>query len=197
MRRLGSICVYCGASNNIRPEYEAVAIALGQELSRRDIGLVYGGGSVGLMGTLARTAREGGCSVVGVIPESLTTRELMGEQIGELIVVESMHERKAIMSSLSDAFVALPGGFGTMDELFEAITWGQLGIHAKPIGLLNVEGYFDPILQWIERGVQEGFVNPQHRKLLTVDLEPAALIDRLATYEPPPGLIKRLDLDEA
>jgi len=197
MNRLSSVCVFCGASSAVRPEYEAVAVALGQELCRRNLGLVYGGGSVGLMGALARTARDGGCSVVGVIPESLTTRELMGDPIGELIVVESMHERKAIMASLADAFVALPGGFGTMDELFEAITWGQLGIHTKPIGLLNVGGYFDSILQWIERGVEEGFVNPQHRKLVTVDLEPASLIERLEQYVPPPGLIKRLDLDEA
>ncbi len=135
--------------------------------------------------------------MVGVIPESLTTREIMGEKIGELIVVETMHERKAIMASLADAFVAMPGGFGTMDELFEAITWGQLGIHAKPIGLLNIRGYFDPVLQWIEHGVAEGFVRPQHRSLLTVDVEPAALLDRLAVAQPPPGLLTQLDLNEA
>ncbi len=197
MNRLNSVCVFCGANQPARPEYEAGAIAMGRELSRRNLGLVYGGGSVGLMGALARAARDNGGNVVGVIPESLTTREIMGEKIGELIVVETMHERKAIMASLADAFVAMPGGFGTMDELFEAITWGQLGIHAKPIGLLNIRGYFDSVLQWIEHGVAEGFVRPQHRGLLTVDVEPASLLDRLAVVQPPPGLLTQVNLDEA
>ena len=146
-----------------RMSYRLAAETLGRELVRRDIGLVYGGGSVGLMGVLARTVHERGGDVLGVIPEPLTTREMAGDNIGETIVVETMHERKALMNEHSDAFIALPGGFGTLDELFEAITWGQLGIHRKPIGLLNVDGYFDPLLQWIDHRSRKGFVRPHHR----------------------------------
>jgi uncharacterized protein (TIGR00730 family) len=196
MNDLSSICVFCGANSGQHPVYVEAAVALGQELGRRQIGLVYGGGSVGLMGALARAARESGVHVVGVIPESLTTRELMGEKIGELIVVESMHERKAIMASLADAFIALPGGFGTLEELFEVITWSQLGIHAKPIGLLNIEGFFNPLLRFIDHGVVEGFIRIQHRDLAIIGDEPAELIDRLQVYQAPPGLIKWLNIDE-
>lgn len=197
MRDLGSICVFCGASMGARPEYQAAAVALGREMGRRRLGLVYGGGSVGLMGALAHAAQAAGCNVVGVIPESLTNRELMGDQIGELLVVETMHERKAIMASLADAFLALPGGFGTLDELFEMITWGQLGIHSKPLGLLNVEGYFDPLMEWVEGGISEGFVRPHHRELIVIGDEPAALIDRMQNHTPPPGLVKWLGVDDA
>src|SRR5690606_16163160 len=145
-RSFSQIGVFCGASEGISPCYAEAARALGRELGQRKLGMVYGAGSVGLMGIVARTVRDHGCPIVGVIPDILMTRELMGEQIGELIVVDTMHERKALMASMADAFVILPGGFGTLDELFEIITWGQLGLHTKPIGLLNVEGFFDSLL---------------------------------------------------
>ncbi len=193
---LSSVCVFCGANAGQRSVYTKAAVALGQALGEHKLGLVYGGGSVGLMGIIARSAQDSGCRVVGVIPESLTTQELMGEKIGELIIVDSMHERKAIMASLADAFIAMPGGFGTLDELFEMITWGQLGIHAKPVGLLNVDNYYDPLLQLIDRSVDEGFILASHRQLVVVDHDPSALIKRLAVYQAPPGLVKRVNLDE-
>jgi uncharacterized protein (TIGR00730 family) len=185
---LKTICVFCGSNAGTRPIYSEVAVAVGQELAARGMRLVYGGGSVGLMGDVARAARDSGCTVLGIIPEHLTTRELMGYPIGELMVVTSMHERKAKMAELSDAFIALPGGFGTLDELFEAITWGQLGLHNKPIGLLNVAGYFDLLIRFIDASVDEGFIRPQHRQLFLVDEKPARLLARLATHQPPPGL---------
>jgi uncharacterized protein (TIGR00730 family) len=197
MSGLRWVAVFCGANAGSRPLYGEMAAALGQELARRGCGLVYGGGSVGLMGALARSVRDSGGAVVGIIPGPLTAREVMGEQIGELRVVESMHERKAAMAALADGFVALPGGFGTLDELFEAITWGQLGIHGKPVGLFNIAGYFDPLLTFIDQAAAEGFIRPQHRQLVVVETTPAALLDRLAAYQPPPGLVRWLDLDKA
>lgn len=194
---LSQIGVFCGAGSGMSPRYAEAAKAMGSELGRRKLGLVYGGGSIGLMGIVARTARDHGCSIVGVIPDILTTSELMGNQIGELIVVETMHERKALMASMADAFVALPGGFGTLDELFEVITWGQLGLHAKPIGLLNVEGFFDALLAYIDQCVAQGFIRPHHRRLFIVDEDPAALLDRLRVYEPPPSLFQTDGLDRA
>ena len=195
MNHLGSVCVFCGASMGGHPRYQEAAIALGQELGRRRMGLVYGGGSIGLMGALARAAQESGSSVVGVVPEMLAPGEIMGERIGELIVVDTIHERKAIMASLSDAFVTLPGGFGTLDELFEMVTWGQVGIHAKPVGLLNVGGYFDSLLQWVEHGIEQGFIRPHHQELIVIDTKPAALIERLQNHTPPPGIVQRLSID--
>jgi cytokinin riboside 5'-monophosphate phosphoribohydrolase len=197
MNELSAVCVFCGASMGAQSVYEKAAIAMGKELGRRRLALVYGGGSVGLMSVLARTAQKSGCSVMGVIPASLTGRELMGDQIGELIVVETTHERKAIMASMSDAFVALPGGFGTLDELFEMVTWAQLGIHAKPVGLLNVAGYFDPLLQWVDRGIEQGFIRSRYRELMLADNEPAALLDRLQVHTLPPGLVQWLSLEDA
>jgi cytokinin riboside 5'-monophosphate phosphoribohydrolase len=190
---LKTICVFCGANMGNTPRYAEMAVALGLELAARGMDLVYGGGSVGLMGVVARTVRDHGrdqgSAVVGIIPEHLTTQELMGFPIGELIVVETMLERKAQMAARADAFVALPGGFGTLDELFEAITWGQIGLHNKPIGLLNVEGFFDALIAYVEHCVAEGFIRPQHRQLFLVDDEPARLLDRLASHQPPPGLV--------
>jgi len=174
-----------------------IAEALGRELGRRGLRLVYGGGSVGLMGAIARAAHSAGAEVIGVIPAPLTAREVMGQKIGELIVVDTMHARKATMASLADGFIALPGGLGTMDELAEALTWGQLGIHAKPIGLLNVNGYYDPLLRWIDHGVAEGFIRPHHRQLVVEGTEPAGLIEQLAQHVPPPGIVKWMDLDKA
>ena len=135
--------------------------------------------------------------MIGVIPEGLTTRELMGRPIGELTVVATMHERKALMAALSDAVVALPGGFGTLDELFEAITWGQIGLHHKPIGLLNVAGYFDALVGFIDHSVPEGFIRPQHRDLFLVDADIAQLLDRLADYQPPPSFVAVQGLERA
>lgn len=197
MKQLTNLCVYCGASPGSHPIYEQTARAMGEELVRRGIGLVYGGGSVGLMGTIAQTVITNGGKVTGVIPHSLKTKELAGAIFGELITVNTMHERKAIMAQLSDGFIAMPGGFGTLEELFEAITWGQLGIHTKPVGLLNVHHYFDPLLQWVEQAVGQGFVRPQHQKLVLVADEPAALIEQMMAYEPPAGLVRWLDLDKA
>ena len=189
MNELNTVCVFCGANTGADPRYLDAAAAFGEELGRRGMALVYGGGSVGLMGAVARAAQSAGVSVIGVIPTGLTSRELMGQAIGELTVVETMHERKALMASLSDAVVALPGGFGTLDELFEAITWGQIGLHAKPIGLLNVAGYFDALIAFVDHGVREGFIRLRHRDLFLVDDDPARLLDRLAVHQPPVGLV--------
>lgn len=197
MNSFKNICVFCGASLGQGPIYQAAAQALGVEMNRRHIGLIYGGGGVGLMGTIARAVLAGGGAVTGVIPGPLKTKELSGEILGDLITVHTMHERKATMTQLADGFIAIPGGFGTLDELFEAITWGQLGIHSKPIGLLNVNGYFTPLLQWIETALTEGFVRTQHRNLIVVADEPATLIDLMVAHEPPPTLVKWLDLNEA
>lgn len=197
MNELKTVCVFCGANAGNQPVYVQMAVALGQELAARAMTLVYGGGSVGLMGEVARTVRDGGSPVVGFIPEHLTTEELMGYPIGELVVVQTMHERKAKMAEMADAFVALPGGFGTLDELFEAITWGQLGLHQKPIGLLNVAGFFDPLVRYIDHCLEQGFIRPQHRGLFLVDDQPARLLDRLAAYLPPSGLATPEGLERA
>jgi uncharacterized protein (TIGR00730 family) len=197
MNELKTICVFCGGNAGGRPIYAEMAVALGKELAAREIGLVYGGGSVGLMGQIANAALEAGTSVIGFIPEHLTGKETMGYAIGELFVVATMHERKAKMAELSDAFVAMPGGFGTLDELFEAITWGQIGLHDKPIGLLNVDGFFDPLITYIDHCVTEGFIRPRHRELFVVESEPARLLDRLATHQPPAGLVTREGLERA
>lgn len=197
MNPLTQVCVFCGASSGQNPIYQAMAQALGVEMARRDIGLVYGGGSVGLMGTIARTVVNNGGKVTGVIPGALKTKELAGDIFGELITVNTMHERKALMARLADGFIAMPGGFGTLDELFEVITWGQLGIHTKPVGLLNVNHYFAPLLEWVEQALAEGFVRPRHRNLIIVADEPAVLIDQMVAYEPPAGLVQWLDLDKS
>lgn len=192
MNTLTSICVFCGASSGAQHIYTEAAQRLGREMVQRRMGLVYGGGSVGLMGTVAQTVLDGGMPVTGVIPRALQPRELAGESIGALHVVDSMHERKLLMARYADAFIALPGGFGTMDELFEVVTWGQLGIQRKAIGLLNVNGYWDPLLAWIEHALHEQFIRAHHRDLIVVADEPAALLDRLAAHEPPAGLTKWL-----
>lgn len=187
MNSIRSVCVFCGAQSGGKDIYRLTAEALGRELVSRGIKLVYGAGSIGLMGVVARTVHERGGEVLGIIPEPLTTREMAGETIGETMVVQTMHERKSLMNDYCDAFIAMPGGFGTMDELFEAITWGQLGIHRKPIGLLNVNRYFDPVLQWIDLAVREGFIRPQHRQLFLAGDDPSLLIERLALMQLPPA----------
>jgi uncharacterized protein (TIGR00730 family) len=184
------ICVFCGSTSGRRPEYAAAARALGAELARRGIGLVTGGGHVGLMGAVADGALEAGGEAIGVIPRALMDRELGHRGMTELRVVETMHDRKALMAELSDGFAALPGGIGTLEELFEAWTWSGLGIHRKPVGILDVGGYWEPILAMGERMVAEGFLLPHLRASLLVAGEPGALIDAMVRYEPPPSRLE-------
>ena len=190
MNHFTNICVYCGSSPGRSLIYQEAAIALGEELAQRGIGLVYGGGNVGLMGTLACAVANAGGQVTGIIPGSLLPKELVGETIGDQVLVGSMHERKAQMIALADGFIALPGGYGTLDELFETITWAQLGIHSKPIGLLNVAGYFDALIQWIDHAVAEQLIRPEHRQLLVTAASPAALLEMMTQQQPPAGLTK-------
>ena len=193
---LRSICVYCGSSFGTHTDFQTAALALGQLLAERKIDLVYGGGSVGLMGVIAQAVYEGGANVRGIIPRSLQPKELSGTTYGELIVVETMHERKALMAEHADGFIAIPGGFGTLDELFETVTWGQLGIHSKPIGLLNVRGYFDPLLAWIDQAIEQGFVRARHRELLVVSDSAADLIDQMNAHQTPPSAVKWMSMNE-
>jgi hypothetical protein len=180
-----NICVFAGSSAGKRPSYKVAAQALGEELAHRDIGLVYGGASVGLMGALADAVMANGGSVIGVMPQSLSDLEIAHAGLTELRIVASMHERKAAMAELSDAFVALPGGIGSLEESFEALTWSQLGIHRKPIGLLNVEGFYDGLEKFLDHLVAESFVKPIHRNILLSDSEPGRLIERLLAADLP------------
>jgi uncharacterized protein (TIGR00730 family) len=179
-----SVCVFCGASPGADPAYAAAASAFGALLARTGRRLVYGGGHVGLMGAVADAALAGGGTVVGVIPQSLVEREVAHSSLTELRVVGSMHERKALMAELSDGFVALPGGIGTLEELFEVWTWGQLGLHRKPYGLLNVARFYDPLLAVLDHLVTQRFVRREHRDLVLVDEEPERLVERMARFEP-------------
>lgn len=181
-----SICVFCGSSTGRRDTYTAAARAMAAEMVRRELTLVYGAGDVGLMGVLADAVLAAGGWVIGVIPRGLVLREVAHQGLTELHVVESMHERKALMAELSDAFIALPGGIGTLEELCEVLTWAQLGIHAKPVGLLNVEGYFAPLISMLDHAVAEGFMKPDHRRLLLGETGVAALLDACAAYRPIP-----------
>ena len=181
MNPIRSACVYCGAQNGILPEYSEAARRTAAALAERDLTLVYGGGSIGLMGILADAMLDCGGRVIGIIPRHLTAREIAHAGLTELHVVESMHERKALMMELSDVFIALPGGIGTLEELFEVLTWSQLGLHAKPCGLLNVRGYYDTLIALLDHAVEQHFLKPQHRDLLRVDDDAARLIDGLAT----------------
>jgi uncharacterized protein (TIGR00730 family) len=180
-----SLCVFCGSSVGNRPEYAAAAAEVGRLLGQRGIRLVYGAGNVGLMGILADAALVAGGEVIGVIPQMLVDRELAHRGITELRIVGTMHERKALMAELSDAFLALPGGLGTFEELCEALTWSQLGIHAKPCGALNVGGYFDHLSQLLDHAKQEGYVPAANRDLLIVHDHAAELLDRLVQGLPP------------
>jgi uncharacterized protein (TIGR00730 family) len=179
------VCVFAGSAAGRRPEYAAAARSLASELVARDLGLVYGGGSVGLMGVLADAVRERGGEVIGVIPAPLATKELVHTGLTELKVVGGMHERKATMAALADAFVALPGGLGTLEETLEMLTWVQLGIHAKPVGVFNVAGYFDPLVQMLTLAVREGFLLRENFVLLVAGDSAAELLDRFATWRPP------------
>jgi uncharacterized protein (TIGR00730 family) len=190
MRRL---CVFCGSSAGGSPEYAEAAGAFGRLMGRHGLGLVYGGGHVGLMGVLADAVLGAGGEAIGVIPQALVDRELAHSGLTELRVVDTMHQRKALMADLSDAFVALPGGYGTADELFEILTWAQLGIHQKPIGLVNVQGFFDPLVAWIDRCVRTGFIRPQHRDLLAISADSEHLLEVLSRHEPAPQVPKWID----
>ena len=183
---MNRICIFCGSSTGTRSIYADAARAMGQALLRRRIGLVYGGGNVGLMGTVADVVMQGGGEVIGVIPEALVTRELAHGDITQLIIVHSMHERKAKMAELSDAFIAMPGGYGTFEEFCEIITWAQLGLHRKPCALLNVDGYYDALLMLFDRAVEEGFLRPTNRRLVIEETDPYRLLEALASYTPPP-----------
>ncbi|HXR45088.1 MAG TPA: TIGR00730 family Rossman fold protein [Pseudolysinimonas sp.] len=183
MRR---VCVFSGSSSGVRPEYRRAAEALGQTLAARRIGLVYGGAQVGLMGAVADAALAAGGEVIGVIPEALVAKEIAHPGLTELRVVASMHQRKALMADLADAFIALPGGWGTLEEFFEVLTWAQLGLHRKPCGLLNVGGYFDGLLAFAGHAVAEGFVRPDHRELIVVAGGAAEMLERLGQHRPPP-----------
>ena len=178
-----AICVYCGSSSGRHPEYAEQARAFGTEMARRGIALVYGGGKVGLMGAVADGARAAGGEVVGVIPQALVERELAHDGLTELHVVESLHERKALMAELADAFVALPGGFGTLDELMEQLTWSQLGLHAKPVGLLDVEDYWRPLIAFARHATEEGFVREADLASIAVAGDAGALLDQLERLE--------------
>jgi uncharacterized protein (TIGR00730 family) len=183
-RRLGAITVFCGSNHGADPAYTAAAVALGTALAERDIGLVYGGGDVGLMGEVADAVLAGGGRVTGVIPQHLWDKEVGHSGLTELLVVESMHERKLAMADRADAFIALPGGVGTFEELFEAITWTQLGIHEKPVGLLDVAGFYAPLRAFLDQTVAAGFLKPGHRSMIVEADEPEAMIDALAAWEP-------------
>jgi uncharacterized protein (TIGR00730 family) len=184
---LKSVCVFCGSRFGARPEYRAEAMALGRALAARDLTLVYGGGSVGLMGCVADAVLAAGGRVIGVIPEALATKEVAHAGLTELRVVPSMHARKAQMAELADAFVGLPGGFGTFEELFEIVTWAQLGLHAKPVGLLNTAGFFDSLLGLVDHAVREGFILARHRESLVTAASASDLLDRLETRRPQPS----------
>lgn len=180
------ICVFCGASPGRRSAYRALATTVGAGLAERGIGVVYGGGRVGLMGALADAALAAGGEVIGVIPRRLVDRELAHPGLSQLLVVGSLHERKARMSDLADGFIALPGGLGTLEELAEVASWAQLELHDKPIGLLGLDEYWAPLLAWLDHAVAEGFIAPDHRRLIAVDPDLAALLKRFDAWRPPP-----------
>ena len=189
------ICVFCGSNLGSRPAYAEAARRMGTALAVRGIGLVYGGGRVGLMGVVADAALAARGEVIGVIPEALAAREVAHVGLSELRVVDSMHTRKAMMADLAAAFVALPGGYGTLEEFCEVLTWAQLGLHQKPCGLLNVEGYYDPLLSLLDHAVRERFLHPAHRSLVLEGQDPDLLLDLLTRYQPP-ALERWIDQDE-
>lgn len=182
--RFQRICVYCGSAKGRKPSYQDAAVELGKELVERGIDLVYGGGSIGLMGLVSHAVHDGGRHVIGVIPRSLMPREVTGEPVGEVRAVSGMHERKAEMARFADAFIALPGGYGTLEELLEVITWAQLGIHKKPVGLLNVDGFYDPLLSFIDMAVNEGFIKEDARRIVISAPTAKELVLKLEEYVP-------------
>ncbi len=185
--RLTRLCVFCGTNAGSRPDYRTAARELGSLLAEEGIELVYGGASVGIMGELADAVQEGGGHVTGIIPQQLIQKEAAHRGIPDLIVVASMHQRKSQMADLSDGFIALPGGIGTLEGFFEILTWGQLGIHAKPCAILNTAGYFDGLTAFLDHAVREGFLTAAHRGTIMVETSPGTLLERLRAYEPPEG----------
>lgn len=174
------LCVFCGSRTGAPPIYADETRRLGVAMVKRGFGLVFGAGNIGLMGVLADAVRDAGGATIGVIPNALVARELAHQQLTDLRIVESMHDRKALMAGLSHAFLAIPGGFGTLDELFEILTWAQLGIHEKPIGLLNINGFFDPLLAWIDRAIAQDFVKEKNRELLIVERDVDVMLERIS-----------------
>jgi uncharacterized protein (TIGR00730 family) len=185
MASINSICIYCGSSPGRLEAYSSAACALAAALVRRDIRLVYGGASIGVMGMVANQVLKLGGEVIGVIPKALAHKEVAHHHLTELHVTESMHDRKMLMAELSDGFIALPGGIGTLEELFEIWTWAQLGFHQKPCGLLNVEGYYDSLIKFLDHVLAEQFVKPHHHGMLMVESDPDALLERYVHYQPP------------
>jgi uncharacterized protein (TIGR00730 family) len=190
------VCVFCGSSPGARPAYGDAAEELARLLVEEGIGVVYGGGAVGLMGRLADAVVAAGGEAIGVMPEALVSREIGHNGLTELRVVGSMHERKALMADLADAFVALPGGLGTVEELFEIYTWAQLGLHRKPCGLLDVEGYYDGIARFLAHAVEERFLLEEHRAMLMIERDPRALLERMRRFEPEAVSPKWIDREE-
>ncbi len=191
-----NICVFCGASSGVRPEYMATAYEVGAALAAAGIGIVYGGSSMGLMGAVANSCLAAGGYVQGVIPDALFLKEIAHPRLSERHVVKSMHERKAMMADHANGFIALPGGLGTLEELFEIITWAQLGIHAKPIVVWNVAGYYDALLSFIDHSVAQGFVSPAHRKFVSVRNDLEQVLEDLSSFKAPTSIAKWLDRDE-
>ncbi|XP_024379351.1 probable cytokinin riboside 5'-monophosphate phosphoribohydrolase LOGL10 [Physcomitrium patens] len=183
-KRFRRICVFCGSSSGRKDVFTNEALSLGRELVKREIDLVYGGGSIGLMGQVAQTVDSGGGNVVGVIPKALLGKEITGSTVGELIVVGDMHQRKAEMARQADAFIALPGGYGTLEELVEVITWNQLGIHLKPVGLLNVDGFYDTLLTFFDKQLEEEFFDNSARNIVMSANTSSELLDKLEAYTP-------------
>ena len=179
------ICVFCGSSPGAQPAYTQAARQLGQVLAKNKLGLVYGGGNVGLMGEIARVMLAAGGDVIGVIPQGLADKEVAFTELTDLRIVGSMHERKALMAELADGFIALPGGLGTIEEFFEVLTWAQLDIHHKPCGLLNVCQYYSPLMQFLDKTVEQQFVEWEHRSMILIDEDPEALLTKFETYQPP------------
>lgn len=194
MPKLSSICVFCGSSPGLRPIYLEAAAELGSALVRRNIDLVYGGADVGVMGHIAHAVLERGGRVTGVIPQSLVEKEVAYKELADLHIVGSMHERKARMEELSDGFIALPGGLGTLEELAEILTWAQLGFHTKPIAVWNVDGYYDGLLEFLQHMVRERFVKPSNLDLLIHDTDVERLLDRMEQYEPPADIRKWMEV---
>jgi uncharacterized protein (TIGR00730 family) len=179
------IAVYCGSNKGVRPEYAAAAQALGTVLAREKIELVYGGGMVGLMGIVADAVLQNGGHVIGVIPEKLVIKEVVHEMLPDLRVVKTMHERKALMAELADGFIALPGGYGTFEEFFEVLAWSQLGWHQKPFGLLDIAGFYQPLLKFLAHTREEGFIRPQHHELVLVAEDAEKILERMKNFTPP------------
>lgn len=192
---LRRVCVFCGSSVGARPDYAAAARTLGAELAARAIGLVYGGSHLGLMGAVADACRSAGGEVIGVIPGSLVEAEVAHAGLDDLRIVSTMHERKALMADLSDGFVALPGGFGTLEEFCEVLTWSQLGLHSppKPCGLVDVAGFFGPLIALFDSAVDQGFLRPENRRLVLAAADPSSMLDALAVWQAPPPSRKWVD----